>query len=267
LRLNILRELAKEPSYPKQLAKKLGVAEQLVYYHVRKLEAVGLIKVEGIEEVRGAVAKKYGVPFNGLLFKLREQVLPQWRSSSELLRSFVEQGVVIVVGSPDIHGPFLARARDQHLAAKLSLLLGLMGAVDVEIKLDTEVSEADLQRNLMCLGGPAINTLTWRLNKELPIYFNFERENQIVSRISGKVYGEDVNGVVEVLRNPFAEGRRIAVLAGRRIEGTRASVVAFTQRLSEVEKGNVYDRSVTAKVVEGIDRDSDGLIDDVVFLE
>ena len=267
LRLSILRELAKEPSYPKQLAKKLKVAEQLVYYHVRRLEAVGLIKVEGLEGVRGAVAKRYGVPFNGLLFKLKDPALPQWRSPPEALSSFVEQGVVIVVGSPDVHGPFLARARDQHLAVKLSLLLGLMGAADVDVKLDTEVSEADLQRNLVCLGGPAINTLTWRLNRELPIYFNFERENQIVSRISGRVYGEDVNGVVEVLKSPFAEGRRVVVLAGRRIEGTRASVVAFTQRLNEVEEGNVYNRSVIAKVVEGIDRDSDGLIDDVVFLE
>lgn len=266
LRLRILMELAERPTYPKMLASRLGVAEQLIYYHVKKLEEAGLISLEGVEEVRGALARKYKVPFDALLLRLRET--PRVKvEPPKPLRDMIKGDIVIVVGSPDVHGPFLARARDQHLAVKIGQLLGLMGSTNLEVKLDTEVGEPDLRKNLVCLGGPTVNMLTWRVNESLPIRFNFEKENQIVSELSGRVYGEDVNGVVEIVKNPFSKNSLLIVLAGKRIEGTRASVVAFTYRLREVVEGNIYDKSALAKVVEGIDRDSDGLIDDAVFLE
>ena len=233
---------------------------------LKKLEEVGLVSLEGVEEVRGALARRYGVPFNSLYVKLREEA-QAWMKPPEPLRRLIEGETVLVVGSPDVHGPFLARARDQHLAIKVGLVLGLMGAAKLEVKLDTEVDDTDLKKNVVCLGGPTVNMLTWRVNEQLPVFFNSEKENQIVSRLSGRVYGEDVNGVVEVLENPFSKDRRIVILAGKRIEGTRASVVAFTERLKEAIEGNVYAKSTIARVVEGIDRDSDGLIDDVVFLE
>jgi len=266
LRLRILMELAQRPTYPKLLASRLGVSEQLVYYHVKKLEEAGLISLEGVEEVRGALARKYRVPFDTLLLRLREPLNVREEPPGPL-REVVKGDVVIVVGSPDVHGPFLARARDQHLAVKIGQLLGLMGSVSLEVRLDTEVVEADLKKNLVCLGGPAVNMLTLQVNNSLPIRFNLEKENQIVSELSGRAYGEDVNGVVEVVENPFSKNNVLIVLAGKRIEGTRASVVAFTKRLREVVEGNLYNRSVLARVVEGIDRDGDGLIDDVVFLE
>src|SRR3989475_13055833 len=39
----ILQELAKTPDYPNALAGRLKVHEQKVYYHVRRLEAAGLL--------------------------------------------------------------------------------------------------------------------------------------------------------------------------------------------------------------------------------
>ena len=53
----ILSALAKKASYPKELAKKLNMHEQKMYYHIRKLEKNNLIKVIRKEE-RGAADRK-----------------------------------------------------------------------------------------------------------------------------------------------------------------------------------------------------------------
>ena len=56
-------------------------------------------------------------------------------------------------------------------------------------------------------------------------------------------------------------------MSGKRFKGTRAAILALMKKVSEVKKGNKYDSGEIAKVVRGIDRDSDGRIDDVEFLE
>src|SRR5438128_10225045 len=53
----ILQELAKTPDYPNALAGRLKVHEQKVYYHVRRLEAAGLLHVLREEPKRGASAR------------------------------------------------------------------------------------------------------------------------------------------------------------------------------------------------------------------
>src|SRR5437899_2702144 len=53
----IMQELAKAPDYPNALAERLKVHEQKVYYHVRRLEAAGLLKVLREEAKRGASAR------------------------------------------------------------------------------------------------------------------------------------------------------------------------------------------------------------------
>ncbi|RLF16662.1 MAG: hypothetical protein DRJ97_00345 [Thermoprotei archaeon] len=268
LRFKILKEVAKKPSYPKEVARRLGVSEQLVYYHFDKLEKAGFIQVVGVQEIRGALAKRYAAKYDELVIRftdseLRDEVK---RSLPEVLRRLADEGGIIVVGSPDIHGPLLSRARDQHLAVDLAVFLGSLSR-RFKAKLDTEVKDQDLKENLVCVGGPTVNTVTWRINKYLPIYFDLEHENRITSKASGKTYSEEVDGVVEFIENPFKEGKVVVVLAGKRIEGTRASVVAFISRPEEITEGNVYDHSIKAHVVEGLDRDSDGLIDDVEVLE
>src|SRR5256712_8789568 len=53
----ILQEFAKAPDYPNALAGRLKVHEQKVYYHVRRLEAAGLLEVLREEPKRGASAR------------------------------------------------------------------------------------------------------------------------------------------------------------------------------------------------------------------
>ena len=60
---DILKILGEKEMYPMEIAKKLKVHEQKVYYHVRKLAEAGAIKVVKEEEKKGAIAKYYGVSF------------------------------------------------------------------------------------------------------------------------------------------------------------------------------------------------------------
>src|SRR5256712_12961427 len=53
----ILQELAKAPDYPNALAQRLKVHEQKGNYHVRRLEAAGLLEVLREEPKRGASAR------------------------------------------------------------------------------------------------------------------------------------------------------------------------------------------------------------------
>src|SRR3972149_9084151 len=55
----ILTLLSKEAMYPLEIARRLGVHEQKVYYHIRKLAASGAITVEREEKKKGATAKYY----------------------------------------------------------------------------------------------------------------------------------------------------------------------------------------------------------------
>ena len=55
----ILVMLSEKEMYPLEIARKLGVHEQKVYYHVRKLARAGAITVVREEEKKGAIAKYY----------------------------------------------------------------------------------------------------------------------------------------------------------------------------------------------------------------
>ncbi|KON31749.1 hypothetical protein AC478_02280, partial [miscellaneous Crenarchaeota group-1 archaeon SG8-32-3] len=55
----ILTVLSKREMYPLEIARQLGVHEQKVYYHIRKLAKAGAITVEREEKKKGATAKYY----------------------------------------------------------------------------------------------------------------------------------------------------------------------------------------------------------------
>src|SRR5512139_441286 len=57
--LKILKALSEKPMYPLELSRHIGVHEQLVYYHIRRLAKAGAITVERVENKKGAIAKYY----------------------------------------------------------------------------------------------------------------------------------------------------------------------------------------------------------------
>ncbi|VVB81537.1 Uncharacterised protein [uncultured archaeon] len=273
----ILHELASSPAYPMELAKRLRVHEQKIYYHIRKLERAGLIEIIKKQEVQGTIANIYAPTASAFVFALKEfseaHKVPGLKSQpSDFLAPVIENNElngIIVVGSPDPHGPDMARSRDGYYGIDLALFLGsfLTHLDELSVRLDTEVRSEDLQKNLILIGGPVVNTVTQKVNDKLPIYFDKERNWAIVSKISGKSYHADECGIIVKTKNPFNPKKWILVVAGKRYAGTRAVTLAFIKYFNEIAKGNSKNPEISARVVEGLDTTADGIVDDVKFVE
>lgn len=275
LSLKILHELSKQPSCAMDVARRLKQHEQKIYYHLRRLEKAEIVKLLRTEERVGATAKIYSVHSPFISVKLFEgDYLIDMKSKAneiEFFQPFIENGKLnstIVVGSPDPHGKYGSQASDGSAAIDFALLLGtfLNEGANYNYKLDTEIREGDLKNNLILIGGPKANMLIDKINAKLPIYFDTKHEFNIVSTLSKSVYTEDDMGVVIKMKSPFAKDKEVLVLAGKKFKGTRASIIALLKYLKEIKRGNRFNGNV-ARVVQGIDRDGDGRIDDVVFLE
>lgn len=261
LRFRILTALAKKPSYPKELARKMGIDEQMVYYHIHVLEKKGIIKVIGKEVTGGTVAKIYALTNSSFFVKFKEleesKRVP--KAQSEFLQPFIKDGkfdAKIVVGSPDPHGPERARSRDISYAIDLAMFLGtFLTDFDTScIALDTEIHTHDMKGNLILIGGPVTNKVTYMINEKMPV--RFDEKRNIVS--GKKIYRNDECGIIVKITNPFDKDKKILVIAGKRYMGTRAAVLTFLKKFNEIKNTNV---------VEGLDNDRDGIVDDIKIVE
>jgi len=282
LRWRILSELSSKPLCLKELAATLNLTEQRISYHLKKLNKAGLIKLVKTVEKRGAIAKYYSTELNALTIIFNSSILSTSNALTiniealnkwvNFLNPLLKDGRInakIVVGSPDIHGEYKARARCSGYAVDLALFLGSLLPVNNELitKLDTEVNEKDVEGNLILVGGPRVNMVTLKINKFLPVFFDLSEGNAMVSKVSGKIFRGEEEGSIQLIQNPFNLNSKILVLAGNTHIGTKASIVGFIKHLSKVAEGNLWNEKIIAKVVSGIDLDSDGVIDDVEFLE
>ncbi len=273
----ILKELASAPTYPRELAKRLKVHEQKIYYHIRKLEKAGLAEVIKKQDVHGTIASVYAPTAPAFVFALKEfseaHKVPGIKARpDEFLSPIIENSEfngVVIVGSPDPHGPDMARSRDGYYGIDLALFLGtfLTHLDELSVRLDTEVRSEDLQKNLILIGGPVVNVITQKVNDKLQIRFDKDANWAIKSSISNKTYHADECGMIVKAKNPFNPKKWILVVAGKRYAGTRAVTLAFTKYFSELAKGNSIKPDIPARVVEGLDRDADGIVDDVRFVE
>jgi len=278
----ILKILSEKPSYPKEVGTKLKMNEQKIYYHIRNLEKAGLIEKLKEEKRQGALAKFYTLTdyaFTILLKPLEEsqKIFHLKKEYKNFLEPFISDGrlnALIIMGSPEPHGLAKARAKDGLFATDLGLFLGTFLNYRPEIftKLDTEIKDEDLKSNLILIGGPGVNFITAKVNSKLPIRFEKIKDQEnfysgFHSNVSGKNYYEEGYGIIVKAKNPFDKNKDILVIAGRRMAGTRAAILAFLQKFDEICKGNSYDSKVFARIVEGIDKDNDGVIDSVEFLE
>ena len=275
LALKILKLLIKKPMYPIELAKELKVHEQKIYYHIKNLEKSGIIKINKKEIKQGAVAKYYSLDKPALIIRLKEfeetqKIMP--RSNSEFLQPFIKNGqldAMIIVGSPDPHGPEKARSRDGYYGIDLALFLGtfLNYVPDLNVRLDTEVRQEELKNNLILLGGPVVNKITKDVNEKMPIFFDKNNHWAVKSNISKNIYPTDETGLIVSFKNPFNKEKNILLVAGKRYSGTRAAIIAFLKYFKKIAKGNIHNNKIKARVVEGIDLNSDGIIDDIEFRE
>jgi DNA-binding transcriptional ArsR family regulator len=283
----ILVMLSEKEMYPLEIARKLGVHEQKVYYHVRKLARAGAITVVREEEKKGAIAKYYKAVSPAFGIELPEGYKTIQRLSliglDEQIQKFFKEFIgkdgafegKIVVGSPTPHGPFKTSARDGHYASHLTFFLGQFAKMPEEfaIKLDVDVkAEKEEKNNLILVGGPGTNLLTQELNEYLPIRFNMQPSEQgflfggLVSRKTSNVYNADAVGLIAKIVNPWDNTKRIIVLAGNKAVGTKACVLALTNFWKKTLKG--YNGEDTfATVIQGFDLDGDGKVDSIEALE
>lgn len=280
-RWRILSELTGGEKCAKDLAEAFRTSEQVICYHLRELERTGFIRLERTVKKRGAMAKYYKAEQKAItiipkLSTLKgDRGLPELtltEASSKLLEPFISSGHLnghIVLGSPDTHGAFRGRARCGDRATDLALFLGSLLPLTREsiVRLDTEISEQEMLQNLIIVGGPKVNTVTMSVNESLPITYELTGHNIMVSRISGKSYVGEDEGAVQSIVNPMNPENRVIVVAGNTYQGTRAAVLAFIKYTDEIANGNSMNRNVVARVVSGLDVNSDGLVDDVEFLE
>jgi DNA-binding transcriptional ArsR family regulator len=282
----ILNLLSKKEMYPLEIARQLKQHEQKIYYHIRKLEKVGVVKVVREENRKGAVAKFYKTIFPAMGVELpygyqkisNFSALELNEKMKKFLQPLIKDRVLdgkIVVGSPDPHGPFKAKARDGHYAAYLTLFLGQFVALpeDFMIKLDVDVKvEKEESNNLLLVGGPGTNLITQELNEFLPIHFNMIPSAHgfilggLVSEKTHKVYPADNMGIIAKISNPWNKKNNIIILAGNKAIGTKACVLAITKFSEKVLKNFNYDEKF-AVVIQGFDLDGDGKVDSIEVLE
>lgn len=283
----ILVMLSEKEMYPLEIARKLGVHEQKVYYHVRKLARAGAITVVREEKKKGAIAKYYKAVSPAFGIELSQgyktieklSLIGMDEQIQKFFKEFIKEDSVfegkIVVGSPTPHGPFKTSARDGHYASHLTFFLGQFAKMPEEfaIKLDVDVkAEKEEKNNLILVGGPGTNLLTQELNEYLPIRFNMQPSEQgflfggLVSRKTSNVYTADAIGIIAKIVNPWDNTKRIIVLAGNKAVGTKACVLALTNFWKKTVKG--YNGEDTfAKVIQGFDLDGDGKVDSIEVLE
>jgi DNA-binding transcriptional ArsR family regulator len=282
----ILSMLSKKEMYPLEIAKQLGMQEQKVYYHIRKLAQAGAIQVTREEKNKGPAAKYYrtvstafGIELDGGYKPIQNLCLPSLNEElGRFFGEFIRNGAFdgkIVVGSPQPHGPFKTSARDGHYAAHLALFLGQFAKTPSEfaVKLDVDVkAEKEEKNNLLLVGGPGTNLLTQEINDYLPIKFIMESSSQgfmlggLSSKKSGQTFTSDVSGVVAKIVNPWDSQKRIIVLAGNKAVGTKACVLALTnfwKKTLEKYKGE----DTFAVVIVGFDLDGDGKVDSIEVRE
>jgi DNA-binding transcriptional ArsR family regulator len=283
----ILTMLSEKEMYPLEIARQLGVHEQKVYYHIRKLAKASAIRVEKEEKKKGATAKYYKTvsPAFGIelpkAYKTIQNISLQ--SIDEQIQRFFKEfvngkGILegkIVVGSPTPHGPFKTSARDGHYAAHLALFLGQFIKMPTEfaIKLDVDVKvEKEEKNHLIFVGGPGTNLLTQEINDYLPVKFNMQSSDQgfllggLSSEKTARIYTADAAGLIAKIMNPWDKTKRIVVLAGNKAVGTKACVLALTnfwkKTLQEYRGEDPF-----ATVIQGFDLDGDGKVDSIEVME
>lgn len=271
-RLRILKMLTRKSMYAAEIARELGVDGQALHYHVKILEKAGLIRLSDYEGRRGGIAKKFVASAESFSVVLNNEKWARFTSTRKtvpkLFLPFLNNGIFngkFIVGSPDPHGKYRARASEFPML-ELAMLLGNYASFSFPLYiLDTQVKNHEKEQNMIVAGGPKVNTLTAEINDGLPVRFD-KATFEIYSKFSKKTYTGNI-GIIELLPNPFSTNRKILLISGLNHAGTRAAILAMIKKMREIENGNDFNNRIIAKVVEGFDVDGDGIVDEVEIIE
>jgi len=271
--VRILKELSKGSSCAMDIARRLKLHEQKVYYNLRRLEEAGLIKLIRKEERTGGTAKIYSITEPIISAKLLDKPLVTTNSkikieSLSLLKPFVENGKLnahIILGDTYSHGKYDEPAVEGSYAFDFAVFLGNhLAKLDFpKYKFDTEVDGNDLKENLILIGKFKTNKIIQKINSRLPVYFDTENGISFISKLTKKVYDDPRCGIIIKLDSPFSKNKKILVIGGIGRRGVLSAVIALTQHYDKITENN----GNIVKVVKGYDKNGDKIIDSVKFLE
>ena len=274
----IVKSLGESPSSAIDLSRKLRMHEQKIYYHMRRLERAGIIHVISQESRNGMIAKIYSLVSPVIATKLHDKgvelkenlAVDSPQNILEIFNPFIEGGKLnakIIIGDPAPHGKYNTGGTEGAHITDLMLFIGrfLDSFEPHNYKLDTEVRESDLKNNLLLIGNNRTNAIIDKINSHLPIYFDLEK-NSIKSKATGKDYKDDRCGLIVKTQNPFDKEKKVLIIGGLRTRGVRAAMISIFKLLSN-NFINIKDREDISMIVQGLDKDSDMIIDDAVILE
>ncbi len=279
LSLSIIKELASEPGCAMDLARKLEQHEQKIYYHLKKLEDAGIVKQMRTEKRCAMTAKIYSVVspvvaariFEGGGEPVKKKAVHVSPKVKKFLEPFIKDGemnALVVLGDPYPHGEFDYPARGSVHAFDFAMLMGTMLHTTSfpHYKLDTDVTEEDMKKNLILFNSPKANMILHRVNEHLPIRFEGKDEWMITSTYTGKSYDDPRAGLIVKWDSPLEPGKKILVIGGIRTRGVKAAVLALTKYFDKVYE-SVRDDGNLACVVQGLDKSGHKVIDSIRILE
>ncbi len=248
-----------------QISRETGLYEQLVNYYLNKKLKNFVLR----EKVNGKTIYQAFKAYVDVISSEPDFYIKSFSGIEKGIAPFIIDRMlnsIIVVGSPDPHGPFSARSRDSHYVGFLMTTLSKLFDSykhDNYIRLDTDViSERLFKENLIVLGGPVTNMITYRLNTSMKVRFLQGFNWDIYSEFSKKRYSEETIGVISLFQNPWAESKKILLFAGKRAIGTKLSIKYFTENIDSLDFSREF-----YLIISGIDEDGDGKPDRIVLLE
>ena len=273
LSLKIIETLAREPQCAMDIARHLEEHEQKIYYHIRRLERTGIIRLAGTEQRKSMTAKIFQLVAPAIHTKLNHAGFHVQKEHPkadpkvlEFLHPFVENGrlnALIVMGDPNSHGRFDASAKEGSHVVDLGFFLGSLVETLTfpHYKLDTQVTDEDLKKNLILIGNIETNTVIEKVNEKLPVYFDLSADFSIISKKTKTRYTDPRHGLIVKGANPFNENAKMLILGGR-TRGTLASIIAVTRYAQDILKKAGENKDINV-VVKGLDTDADGLLDSI----
>jgi len=271
--MDLVKELSLKPLCAMDLARRLGLHEQKVYYNLRRLEKAGIIKLFKTEERTGGTAKIFTLAEPVISVKLSENTFMTTSMNGiikniDLLRPFIEDGKLnakIILGDTYSHGEFDTAAVEGPYAFDFALLLGsYLTKFDFpNYKFDTEVNKDDLKDNLILIGKFKTNIIIQKINPHLPVYFDTKSGVRIISKLTKKIYDDPRYGLILKLNNPFNKNKKMLLLGGIGRRGVQSAILAFTKYPDKLPEN----KGTIIRVVKGYDKNGDKVIDSVKFLE
>lgn len=277
-RQKIIQKLSQKPNYPAKIAKELQISKQKCHYHFKKLQEAQLVEKTQQENIKGGTATKYQPtnPSYTYIPNKNKGKQHQQLKNNQKIQNFLKPLITenkklnghIVTGSPDKHGEDQVRSRDNHLAGEIMHKIGNYTQTTLKdtVKLDTQINNSQkYEQNMLLLGGILTNTVSRKYNQKFPAHFNEDQFPYREIQTPQNQYTDENTGIITKTRHPENRHHRLFMIAGVSHRGTKAATLAF----KDLEKTlkNYQSQEQYYIIVEGLDIDGDGELDDYKVIE